>query len=68
MKAVLCKEYGPAEKLVIEDIPAPSIGADGVLIEVKAAGINFPDTLIIETNTSLSRRCHLFPVPKWPAS
>ena len=48
MKAVLCKEYGPAEKLVIEDIPAPSIGADGVLIEVKAAGINFPDTLIIE--------------------
>lgn len=48
MKAVLCKEYGPPESLVVEDVPSPSVGATDVLIEVKAAGINFPDTLIIE--------------------
>lgn len=48
MKAVLCKEYGPAEKLVVEEVPSPSVGGDSVLIDVKAAGINFPDTLIIE--------------------
>jgi len=48
MKAVLCKEYGPAELLVVEDVPSPELSADSVLIEVKAAGVNFPDTLIIE--------------------
>ena len=48
MKAILCKEYGPAETLVIEDVPSPKMGDRGVKIRVKAAGLNFPDTLIIE--------------------
>ena len=26
MKAILCKEYGPAETLVIEDVPSPKMG------------------------------------------
>ena len=48
MKAVLCKELGPPEKLVVENVPplAPSKGQ--VVIAVKAAGVNFPDTLIIQ--------------------
>lgn len=48
MKAILCKAYGPAENLVIEDIPSPEAKGRGVKIRVKAAGLNFPDTLIIE--------------------
>ncbi|TMD25813.1 MAG: NADPH:quinone oxidoreductase family protein [Chloroflexi bacterium] len=48
MKAVLCKEYGPPESLVIEDIPSPRPGKGQVVITVKACGVNFPDTLIIE--------------------
>ncbi len=48
MKAVLCKEFGPPEKLVVEELPDLVPGAQEVLINVKAAGINFPDTLIIE--------------------
>ncbi|MCM0612777.1 NADPH:quinone oxidoreductase family protein [Marinobacter sediminum] len=48
MKAILCKEYGPAEKLVIEDVPSPEVNGRGVKVRVKAAGLNFPDTLIIE--------------------
>ena len=48
MKAILCKEYGPAETLVIEDVPSPKMGDRGVKIRVKAAGLNFPDTLIIQ--------------------
>ncbi len=48
MKAILCKEYGPADKLVIEDVPSPEAKGRGVKVRVKAAGLNFPDTLIIE--------------------
>ncbi|TVP58534.1 MAG: NADPH:quinone oxidoreductase family protein [Halomonadaceae bacterium] len=48
MKAILCKEYGPAESLVIEDIASPTAKGSGVKIRVRAAGLNFPDTLIIE--------------------
>ena len=48
MRAILCKELGPADKLVIEDVPSPQVSGDGVKVKVKAAGLNFPDTLIIE--------------------
>ncbi len=48
MKAVLCKVYGPPERLVIEDIEPLKAGPGQVVIDVKACGINFPDTLIIE--------------------
>lgn len=48
MRAILCKEYGPADTLVIEDIASPEAKGSGVKIRVKAAGLNFPDTLIIE--------------------
>ena len=48
MRAILCKEYGPAETLVIEDVTSPVVKGHGVKVRVKAAGLNFPDTLIIE--------------------
>ena len=48
MKAVLCKAFGPADTLVIEDTSSPQIKKNEVLLDVHAAGINFPDTLIIE--------------------
>jgi NADPH2:quinone reductase len=49
MKAVLCKAFGPAETLVLEDVASPAKRRrTRVLLEVHAAGVNFPDTLIIE--------------------
>ncbi|MEE4672241.1 NADPH:quinone oxidoreductase family protein [Pseudomonas alliivorans] len=48
MKALLCKAFGPASTLVLEDIPAPDIKKNEILLDVRAAGVNFPDTLIIE--------------------
>ncbi|MZR63024.1 NADPH:quinone oxidoreductase family protein [Alcanivorax sp. DP30] len=48
MRAILCKELGTADKLVIEDIASPEPGKGQVKVKVKAAGLNFPDTLIIE--------------------
>ena len=48
MKAVLCKEWGPPESLVLEDIPAREPGPGQVRIRVRAASVNFPDVLIIQ--------------------
>ena len=48
MKALLCKSFGPPESLILEDIELPGPGKGQVLIDVKACGVNFPDTLIIE--------------------
>ncbi len=48
MKALLCKEFGTADRLVLEEIADPIAGKGEVVVDVKAAGINFPDTLIIE--------------------
>jgi NADPH2:quinone reductase len=48
MKAVLCKSFGPIENLSIEEIDSLTADKDEVIISVKACGLNFPDTLIIQ--------------------
>jgi NADPH2:quinone reductase len=48
MKAMLCKEFGPPEMLVLSDIPSPKAAPGQIVITVKACGVNFPDVLIIE--------------------
>ena len=48
MKAVLCKQFGPPESLVVEDLPSPQAGPGEVVVSVKAASVNFPDVLIIQ--------------------
>jgi NADPH:quinone reductase-like Zn-dependent oxidoreductase len=48
MKAIVCRELGPPERLVLAEMPEPSPGKSGVRVRVRACGVNFPDTLIIE--------------------
>ena len=51
MRALTCPEHGPGdgEKLVLEaDWPTPELGDNDVLVNVKAAGLNFPDVLQIQ--------------------
>ncbi|HLV98368.1 MAG TPA: NADPH:quinone oxidoreductase family protein [Ktedonobacterales bacterium] len=48
MKAVLCKAFGPPESLVIEEVEPLTPGRGQAVISVKACGVNFPDTLIIQ--------------------
>ncbi len=49
MKAVVCHEHGLADKLVLEKTwPDPEHGEHDVVIDVKAAGLNFPDVLTIQ--------------------
>lgn len=47
-KAVLCTAWGLPETLVVQHIPRKQAGPNEVAIDVKAAGVNFPDTLIIQ--------------------
>ena len=49
MKAVVCAEHGTADKLKLEtNWPEPEIGEHDILLDVKAAGLNFPDVLMIQ--------------------
>lgn len=48
MRAIVCTELGPADRLQILQVPDPEPEAAEVVVDVKAAGLNFPDTLIIE--------------------
>lgn len=48
MKAVVCTQFGPPEQLVVEEVPDPVPGSGQLLIEVKAAAVTFPDTLMLE--------------------
>lgn len=47
MRALVCKEYGPPESLALEEHADPVAGDGEILIDVAAAGINFPDVLAI---------------------
>ena len=48
MKAIRCKAYGPPSSLVLEEVDNLKPKAKEVLVHVKACGLNFPDTLIIQ--------------------
>ena len=48
MRAVLSKAPGGPETLAVEEVTAPVPGKGEALVAVKAVGVNFPDTLIIE--------------------
>lgn len=47
MKAIVVREFGPPESIRVEEIPAPQPREHEVLIDVHAAGVNFPDMLVM---------------------
>ena len=47
MRALVCNAFGPPESLNLEQHHAPLPATGQVLVDVKAAGINFPDILMI---------------------
>ena len=48
MRALVCNELGATDKLVVEQKTDPVAGSGEVLVRVHAAGINFPDILVIK--------------------
>ncbi len=48
MKAIVCTELGEPKLLEIKEYNKPSISENEVLIKVEAAGVNFPDALLVQ--------------------
>jgi NADPH2:quinone reductase len=48
MRALVVHEFGPLRSHRVEDVADPSISERDVLIDVKAIGLNFPDTLMLQ--------------------
>jgi NADPH2:quinone reductase len=61
MRAVRLHQFGPAENLVLDEVPDPWPGSDQVRIRVRAAGVHVLDT-VIRSGASGG----LFPLPELP--
>jgi NADPH2:quinone reductase len=48
MKAMVWRRLGPPEVLQLEELPSPRPKAGEVLVAMRAAAVNFPDTLILQ--------------------
>lgn len=47
MRAVICRAWGPIDDLKLEDVPPPTPGPTQVLIDVKATGVNYADSIMV---------------------
>jgi NADPH2:quinone reductase len=63
VRAARVHAYGPPENLIIEEVPDPVPGPGEVLVDVRAAAVNFPDVLIMADRYQVS-----VPVPFIPGS
>ncbi|VUD52447.1 Quinone oxidoreductase 1 [Thalassocella blandensis] len=48
MKAIVCENYGALKELQYKDVDDPQVQDNDVLVQIKAAGINFPDALVVQ--------------------
>jgi len=47
MRRIVCREFGPPDRLAVEEAPDRQPGRGEVLVEVQAAGMSFVDGLIV---------------------
>ena len=48
LKAIICEEFGKISDIKWKDVDNPNINEEEVLIRVLAAGVNYPDSLIVQ--------------------
>ncbi len=48
MKALICEAFGPIENLQLKDMPSPQPGPGQLVVQMKSAGVNFPDALMVQ--------------------
>ncbi len=47
MRAVLCRQWGAIDELILADVPEPKPAPGEVLIAVKATGVNYADAIMV---------------------
>ena len=63
MHAWLCTNPTGVEGLAWTELPTPAPKAGEVLVEIKAASLNFPDLLMLQNKYQIKPRCRLCRVP-----
>ena len=63
MKAIVSTTPGGPDTLTLEDIDEPTPAPDEVRINVKACGVNYPDTLMIEDKYQWYRQATVVRLP-----
>ncbi|PID40806.1 MAG: NADPH:quinone oxidoreductase [Rhodobacterales bacterium] len=48
MKAIICNDFAPLDKLVVGDLPDPEPKGAQIVIRTEAAGVNYPDGLLVQ--------------------
>lgn len=48
MKAMICNAFAPVSELAYQEVPSPRPGKGEVVVDVVAAGVNFPDSLLVQ--------------------
>ncbi|MFK8082719.1 MAG: NADPH:quinone oxidoreductase family protein [Granulosicoccus sp.] len=48
MKAIVCNKFAPVSELALQDVSEPEAKRGQVVIDVAAAGVNFPDSLLVQ--------------------
>ncbi len=61
MKAIQCVEWGDPGKLVLAELPLPEPRAGQVRIRIAAAGVNFPDALIVQKKYQIQPKLPFVP-------
>lgn len=61
MKAIVCSEVGGTDTLRLTDLPSPKAKKDEIVVSVRAAGVNFPDVLMVQ-----GKYQHVPPLPFIP--
>lgn len=61
MKAIQCVEWATPDKLVLAELPLPVPGPGQVRIRIAAAGVNFPDALIVQKKYQIQPKLPFVP-------
>ncbi len=61
MRAAVFHQHGPCDSIQVEEFPEPEIGANDVLIRVRAASINGFDPMIVQGTTQLKTPLPMIP-------
>jgi NADPH:quinone reductase-like Zn-dependent oxidoreductase len=67
MRAVLRREYGETDVLIVEDVDAPTPAEGEVLVRVEAAGVNMAEWHLMTGRPSLVKLALGFPRPRNPS-